>query len=177
MRHIGWAAMVWLCAATAAVAADQVLTFTGLQPVKIGMSVPEAEAALGYKLKPLDTSDLVSTEACWLTERGDGTQHALTYMVRNSKITRIDVWEEDGQPSTVHSRAGLRIGSTESDVVGAHGKALEISEHPHLGEEGRYLLLPASDKRHGLLFEIVRGKVVNLRSGELESIRLTETCA
>ncbi len=177
MRPIVWTVLVWLCAATAAVAADQVLTFTGLQPVKIGMSVAEAEAALGYKLKPLDTSDLVSTEACWLTERADGTQHALTYMVRNGKISRIDVWEEDGHPADIRSRAGLRIGATESAVMDAHGKALEISGHPHLGEEGRYLLLPASDKRHGLLFEIVRGKVVNLRSGELESIRLTETCA
>lgn len=177
MRHLSLIVAICACAGTAAAAADQVLTFTGLQPVKIGMSVPDAETALGYKLKPLDTSDRVSTEACWLTERADGTQPALTYMVRNGKITRIDVWEEEGRPSAVRSREGIRIGSTESAVMEAHGKALEVSAHPHLGEEGRYLVLRASDKRRGLLFEIVHGKVVNLRSGELESIQLTETCA
>lgn len=141
------------------------------------MAVSEAEKVLGYKLKALDTRDRVSTEACWLTERADGTQHWLTYMVRNGKITRIDVWEEEGRPSDVSSKDGLRIGSAEDDVMRARGKALEISGHPHLGADGRYIVLPAPDGRHGLLFETVRGKVVNLRAGELESISLTETCA
>lgn len=177
MRHIGWIVMVWACTAMAAAPDNQVLAFTGLRPVQIGMAVAEAERALGYELKPLDTNDRVSTEACWLTERADGTQRWLTYMVRNGKITRIDVWEEEGRPSGISSIDGLRVGSAEDAVMRTHGKALEISGHPHLGADGRYLTLPAPDGRHGLLFETVHGKVVNLRAGELESISLMETCA
>lgn len=178
MRHlIGIVAIAVFLAPASAQPGDQILTFTGLPPVQVGMAVSEAERALGYRLKPLDTSDRVSTEACWLTERADGTQRWLTYMVRNGKITRIDVWGEEGHPSDISSKDGLRIGSAEDAVMRTHGKALEISGHPHLGADGRYLVLPAPDKRHGLLFETVHGKVVNLRAGELESISLMETCA
>ena len=35
-------------------AADQILTFTGLGPVHIEMTVDQAEKALGAKFKPMD---------------------------------------------------------------------------------------------------------------------------
>jgi len=178
MIRAGWFLAILVYAISAAAGtADQILTFTTLGPVQVGMTVPEAEKALGASLKPLDPKDGVSTETCWLTERTDGIQPWLTYMVRNKRIVRFDIWEEAGSVVTAIAQNGVRVGSTEKEVMETYAGQLDVAEHPHMGKDGRYLTLLAPDKRHGVVFETVDGKVVNLRAGEVDSIALEETCA
>lgn len=98
-------------------------------------------------------------------------------MVREGKIVRFDIWEDAADASGIATDKGIRVGAAENAVMSAYGSALEAMEHPHVGKDGRYLIFTAPDKRHGLIFETVNGKVVNLRGGEISSVTLEETCA
>jgi hypothetical protein len=169
-------AFVVLSASASARADDQILEFNGLGSILVGMTVPQAEKALGRKLKPLDKSDGVSREVCWLTERADGTEPWVTYMVQNRKIVRIDVWQDGQGLPPVTTVSGIRIGSSEQVVSEKYGAALQSSGHPSMGASGHYATVHAPDGKHGLLFETVHGSVVNMRSGVLKALYLAETC-
>ena len=162
-------------------ASKQILTSTGIGPVHIGMTVPEAEKALGQKLKPMDASDGVSSESCWFTARADGSEYWLEYMIEYGKIVRIDV--SDGKPGQrekvvppIVSQKGIGIGSSEQLIKDRYGSNLEISPHPEMEEDGHYMMVLDQDKRNGILFETTYGKVVTFRSGMTEEIKGVEGC-
>lgn len=162
-------------------AADQLLTFDGLGPVRVGMTVPEAEAVLGVKLTPLDTSDGVSSEACWYTSRTDGVDQALPYMIQNGRIARIDV--NNGTPGAmkrsdpgVRTERGIRIGSSEEDVKKAYGSSLDITPHAYGDENDHYLTILTADKSRGIRFETWEGKVDTFHVGTASAILLVEGC-
>ncbi|MHB1205003.1 MAG: hypothetical protein ACYCZX_05515 [Rhodospirillaceae bacterium] len=91
------ALVLCICSAPAN-AADQILTPDGLAPVQIGMTVEQAEAALGAKLAPLDTADGYSSEACWETQRFGDPDPAILYMIWHGKIVRIDITRYEHKP-------------------------------------------------------------------------------
>ena len=163
-------------ASASATAADQTLTFAGLEPVRIGMTVPDAERALGAKLKPLDKGDGISRDVCWLTERADGASPWLTYMVQNGRIVRIDIWQDTADAPAVATDAGVRIGTTEASILEKYGARLQPEGHTNLGAAGHYATVRADNGKYGLLFETANGRVVNMRSGTFDAIALTETC-
>lgn len=165
-----------------AAAADQILTFDGLGPVHVGMTVLEAEAALGVKLEPLDTNDGVSSDSCWYTLRTDGVDQAIPYMIRDGRIARIDVNEGPiGKMGTnipgVKTERGIGIGSSEEDVKKAYGSALNITPHRYGGEDDHYLTTLTADKSRGIRFETWEGKVNHFHVGTAEAILLVEGCS
>ena len=194
MLVVGWFTLSWsdcvtritsllvasMCSASmGAFAADQILTFTGLGPVRIGMTVPQAEEALGAKFEPMDTE--IESENCWTTRRADHVDPLVTYMIWKTKIVRIDV--DNGEPGKdefvvppVVTPEGIRVGATEQVVKQTYGARLRISPHHYMEDDGHYMEIFAKDRRYGLLFESTYGKVVGLRAGRKDAIRLVEGC-
>lgn len=161
---------------------NRVLTFDGLAPVRVGMTVAEAEAALGAKLQPLDTSDGASSESCWYTRRIDGIDQALPYMIQDGRIARIDV--DDGVPGGmerinpgVTTERGIGIGSSEDDAKKAYGSALEIELHAYGGPNDHYLTILTADKSRGIRFEAPEGKIDTFHVGTAAAIILIEGCS
>lgn len=184
---------IWLAAIVAAAAAgllyaltihpkNRVLTFDGLAPVRMGMTVAEAEDALGAKLQPLDTSDGASSESCWYTRRTDGVDQAIPYMIRDGRVARIDV--DNGPPQSmeridpgVTTERGIRIGSSEEDVKKAYGPSLDITPHAYGDENDHYLTVLTADKSRGIRFVTWEGKVDTFHVGTADAILLVEGCS
>ncbi len=158
---------------------DQILTFDGLGPVRIGMTPSQAEEALGAKFSPkLDFEE----DSCWYAHRADGVDPQVYYMVQDNEIVRIDIEERElGKTETVDpyisTEKGIRVGSTEEQIKEGYGAKVEISPHPYLEEAGHYLEVLRSDMQRGLLFETNDNKVTTFRSGTPDAIRLIEGCS
>jgi hypothetical protein len=163
---------------------ERVLTFDGLGPVRIGMTVPEAETALGTKLAPLDPSNQIDTEACWTTGPADYSDEGVSYMVWNGKIVRIDVFpsqregEKDVVPSVVTEK-NIGLTTPVDDVKKAYGADLAIRFHAQ-GDTGNYDFLYmttlSADKQHGLFFETWNNKLASFGAATSKALHLQEGC-
>jgi hypothetical protein len=177
-------ALVLCLASVPANAADQILTPRGLGSVKIGMTVAQAEKALGAKLKPLDKTDGVSVESCWETHRTDNPDPAVSYMVWYGKIVRIaiDRYDKEENWETVPPFAtdkGIRIGSADAHVREAYGKSLSVRPHPEANDENddtMVVMTVLTNRRSGIAFETGSKKVSTFRAGLAKAIRMTEGC-
>lgn len=160
---------------------DQVLTFDGLGPVRLGMTRADAEAALGVKLKSLYPNP---QDGCWFANRADGIDGAISYWIEKGRIVRIDIDEyawpksERAVPGVATDR-GISIDSSTDDVKRAYGSRLKIDFHPQgdAGDENYlYVALPSEDERYGMLFEIWEGKVKSFWMGTAEAYESSEPC-
>lgn len=166
---------------------DQILTFAGLGPVKIGMTVVQAEKALDAKMRAFDPSDRTAAQACWYTRRTDGIDQQIAYMVWNTAIVRIDIQNHaPGQTEVsvpvVATEEGIRIGSSEDDVKKQYGSRLVIAPHRYGGQDDHTLTVfgptfAGTGQRNGILFETWDGKVSTFRAGTPEAIALVEGCS
>ena len=87
LRPARLAVAALLCSVFAVSALARTLTPEGLGKVRIGMTVRQAEKALGEKLAGDGTS---AAESCRYVHRSAG-EAGVAYMVENGRITRIDV--------------------------------------------------------------------------------------
>lgn len=159
----------------------QILQFTELGKVRIGMTPKEAASALDGSLAPLDTSDGASSEECWYTYRTDRMSPWIHYMVQDDKIVRIDVspiWVERGVrfAPPVQTDMGITVDSPEKSVIEKYGSRATVEPHPYAEETGHYLEVVSPDGKFGVLFETTDGKVDTFRSGVLDAVRAVEGC-
>lgn len=160
----------------AAPAFAEALTFEGLDKVRIGMTPAEAAQALGSKLTPMNAE--MDSDACWMTQRADGKDSGIWYMVEDGRITRIDIGlDQNSRPATITTEKGIGLGASEQEVFKAYGKALKISPHPYGGPQDHYLLLDNKGAKAALLFEIEGGKVTTFRAGRHPAVDYSEGCS
>jgi hypothetical protein len=83
---------------------------------------------------------------------------------------------EPGRPSTRLTDAGIGIGATEEQLRGAYSD-LEVSDHPSI--PGGYVFLERADDGSGmgLAFVTDGAHVTEISAGEIEVIRLRQTCS
>jgi hypothetical protein len=102
-------------------ASAQVLSWRGVGPVELGMTVQEAERVLNAKLGSVETP---FSKDCYVTGRADGKEEALSYVVIDGKITVMTVFlpsEQRPDPNIVDG-SGIGVGSTEADIRRVYGK-------------------------------------------------------
>lgn len=165
--------------APAAPAPEAALTMEGFGAVRIGMTIPEAERALGTHLKMvyLEEND---PNACGSGERADGKNPDVFYMVEDKHIVRIDVTKlDEGTPSNppVRTAAHIGIGSTEAEIRKAYGARVKVQPHPYLEQSGHYMVVKSADGKTGIIFETENGKVVSFRAGAYPAVGYIEGCA
>lgn len=151
------------------------LTVAGLGAVRLGMSVTEAQQALGAALAPMTPG---AEAACWMTRRADGRAPEVFYTVENDKITRIDIntAASAGTPSDVKTEDGIGIGAAEADVLKTYGKAAGVTPNKY-DEHGHDLVVESAGAKSALLFQTSDGKVTTFRAGLHPSVDTVEGCS
>ena len=141
----------------------------GIGPITVGMTVDEAEAAAGIRLRVQKEF----TEACRYAYPVGGPRN-LAFMVSYRKIVRVDVFGD----SSVKTASGVGVGDQEEMVLRIYGERINREPHPYRPEDGSYLVYrPANEENLLLIFETAEGKVTSFRSGLEGPVRAIEGCA
>ena len=151
--------------------AANVIEPAGLGPVDIGMSIAEANAALGQTLvgdEPLDAA-----ESCQTWHLGAGVDAPVYYMAQQGRITRVSVNEA---ASAIRTPEGVGPGSTDAAVRAAYPNA-SAQPAPYDDPPAHDLIVWKIPNQLGLRFEIDQsGRVTILHAGD-DSILYIEGCA
>lgn len=147
---------------------DSTAQVSGFGPVQAGMTVAEAEHALGAPLVLLGPR----TEPCYyLTVDG---RSGVAFMVIDGRIARLDV---RGQ-ATVRTAEGAGIGDTETRIHALYPGRVEVQ--PHKYADGHYLIVTPvapADSTYRMIFETDGKQVTSYRTGRLPEVRWVEGCS
>lgn len=144
----------------------------GLGPVRVGMTVADATAALGRTLRALGL-DPTGEKGCELYAP-DGGPDGVGFMVTQGTVARVDVI---GGP--VQTIEGLAIGQTEAEAQRRYGGRLAVTPHAYT-EGGHYLtLVPAdpAESQFRLVAETDGTVVTSIRGGRLPEVEFPEGCS
>ncbi len=159
--------------------ADQGTTLTeqakvstlGLGPVFMGDKIATVEEKIGASLVPDETG----TSRCRYYTVPGGPP-GVSFMVAFGRIARIDIEE----PSTITTRSGAGIGSTQQEIIDLFGDRIEVRPDPQ-GGEGKYLVfVPKDEKDQNLRVIFVTGAdgvVTSFRTGQLPEVEYPAGCA
>lgn len=143
--------------------------------MRIGMTVEQAEQALGVSLRPRERS---ASPGCWVTARADGREPDIAYMVVHGQIRRIDLLSGVRPASAARSEQGIGIGATEQAARRAYGSKLATVPHKYTGADGGHYLIPVMpDGRSGIIFETFDGRVTQVRAGLRPELDYVEGCS
>jgi hypothetical protein len=185
MRPIYLVLAIAVSIAASGAESDLVLTPGGLGPVQVGMTIRQAEKALGAKLRVEKYSDDSGPDDCQYAFRADAKFPEVGYMLNARRIVRIDI-EVPGygpQHSPIRTAEGVGLGSTESAVKRAYGRTLKIEPHSYGGGEAssepewHYLVVDESDHKRGIIFETEGLKVTSFRAGKYPELGWIEGCS
>ncbi len=144
------------------------VTGEGFAGVRFGMTVAQAEAALGDKLKSIGEGE----GNCSYVEP-QGVHKGVLFMVIDGVIARLDVQETD----KIVTDRGAKIGDSESHVLGLYKGRTRVEEHKYTGPEGHYVLVLGPDGKAQIVFETDGGKVVSYRAGRQPEVEWIEGCS
>jgi len=140
-------------------AAGNVLTERGIGPLRIGMTVSQARAAMpGF------------------TATGNGCTYAtkvglpVHVMVENGVVARIDV-----DSGTVATAEGARIGDTVARVKSLYGARLTTQPNKYTSDPD-LIVRSASDTSYQYIFETKADRVIRYRAGKLPQVAYVERC-
>ncbi|HYH79224.1 MAG TPA: hypothetical protein VEX86_05485 [Longimicrobium sp.] len=154
-------------AASAVDSAQWVLRADGAGPLRVGMTVDEANQAVAGGL-----DRTAGLEACDYVRPKNGPA-GLGVMMENGRIARVDV-----DSAGVATAAGVRPGDTEARVREAYPNA-RVQPHKY-DDRGRYfVVLPATpaDTLHRIVFETDGSVVLRMRGGVFPAVEYVEGCS
>ena len=138
----------------------------GIGPVRVGMTLEEANEVLGGQLAPPEPLE----SACdYVVPKNLAADVA--FMVVDDRIARIDV-----RDSTVLTESGARVGDSEGRIQSLYPGMVTSEPHKYLSG-GHYLIVAArGDTLHELLFETDGRTVTEYRAGRLPEVEWVEGC-
>jgi len=131
-------------------------------PVRIGMTIAEAEAALGV---PFDGA--ADSGECAFRQTRSAPSGVL-FMLVAGRIARIDLASFE-----VRTDRGVGVGDSEMQVHAAYGQ--DVATTPHKYTSGHYLTVAADD--HRIVFETDGQWVTRYRVGRLPEVEWVEGCS
>ena len=150
------------------------LRLDGIGPVRVGMTLEEASKVSGLTFT-VDPTSGPDPGRCGFA-RPEGVPPGVGFMVKdNTTIVRIDV----SGPS-VATDTGLRVGSTEADVMAAYPGRISVRPHLFKGPEGHNLVHVPDEpavKGFELLFETDGRTVTTFRTGVIDFVEAPGGCA
>ncbi len=142
------------------------LTFRGLGPVRIGMTVREAQRVLRDRLLGLDEGK----PECHLVRPQLGPC-GVTMMVVDNKIVRIDI-ENTRQ---LFTETGIAIGYSENRVLKAYSGRFVMEPHKYVNN-GHYIKIRSPAGGTSMVFETDGVRVTAFRVGRSPEVDLVEKC-
>jgi hypothetical protein len=140
----------------------------GVGPIRFGMTLADARAALGESLVVTPPGG----ECGFTVPRG--APAGVRFMAEQGKIVRVDV-----DSSGVRTTAGAEVGMSEADVRARYPVGLRVQPHKY-DPKGRYLVLQGTqpaDSARRLIFETDGRRVVRYRAGITPAVEYVEGCA
>ena len=145
------------------------VTLNGVGPVRLGMTVKQAEKALGTKLT---IDDYLDDDSCrYFTTK---SQPSIAFMTDHKKIVRIDIIPGAGAPPVTDK--GAKIGDAEAHVLALYKGHIKVGPHHYTGPEGHYLRVLDGKRKVRLIFETDGKKVENFRIGREPAVEYVEGC-
>ena len=139
---------------------------TGVGPVRIGMTLEEANEVLGGRLTPPEQLE----PACDYVQPKN-LPADVAFMVVENRVARVDV-----RDSTVLTEAGARVGDSEARIQSLYPGLVSVEPHKYV-EQGHYLIVAArGDTIHELLFETDGRTVTEYRAGRRPEVEWVEGC-
>ena len=146
--------------------ADSTAHARGFGPVRAGMTLAEAERALGAALISHQT------EPCYFVVI-DGRPD-VAFMIIDGRIARLDVRRQ----ATVKTAEGAGIGDSEARIHALYPGRVQVQ--PHEYTDGHYLVVtPESpaDSTYRTIFETDGERVLRYRTGRLPEVSWVEGCS
>lgn len=170
-HHAPWGfVVVLLCGVPLIAHAADLVDATGFGPVKFGMTIRQAERALGTKLKL--TADEDPSGTCVRGGRADGSEPGVAYMAIKGVIQRIDV--ELAQAQSVKTTEGVGAGSTPADVRRTYGARAEHDNTDYAGHDDIVVKTPS--RKSGVRYEFEDGKLSWIIAGKYPALSFSEGC-
>ena len=144
------------------------VTEMGIGPIRAGMTIGQANAALGGMLRiprKLNECDYLSPAS---------GPRSFMLMVEKGRVARVDVPDSSG----ISTAAGARVGDSEARIMSLYSGRVKVQ--PHKYTSGHYLVVtPANraDSAFRIVFETDGSKVVRYRSGRRPAVEYVEGCA
>lgn len=165
-------ALVFICIATSSNAdtssdisglEQYKLTFNGLGPFRIGMSLKEAEAT-GFKFE-LHDEEAESCRQATVKSNPD-----VRLMFEEGILTRVEI-----VGASISTLSGIRVGFTEAWVRRVYGSRIVVERHQY-DQDGHYMKVFSADRKRALVIE-TDGKIVgNFQAGNADSAQYVEGC-
>jgi hypothetical protein len=144
------------------------LAIDGIGPIRVGMTIGEAEASARTRLLSLGGK----LENCWYVKPQGGPRD-ISFMVIDGKIARVDI--NGNSPITTIS--GAKIGDSEDRIKSLY--AVRITPHEYV-RGGHYLTFVPNDtfdQQYRMVFETDGKRVKQIRAGRLPEVEYVEGCA
>ncbi|MBE9100136.1 hypothetical protein [Vacuolonema iberomarrocanum] len=167
------------------------ITFSGIGPVQVGMTLAEAEVAAGIDLVLTSYSDITGQESSCAYARSSAGPPELAFMMIDDRIARVDInafaYQDLGgevpivdvaDESQIETPEGIGLGTVESEVIAAYPDA-EVT--PHEYTDGNYITITDPNQPdYRIVFETAvnqGNQVMHMRSGRLPEVGWIEGCS
>jgi hypothetical protein len=140
----------------------------GIGPIRVGMTIQEAEASARTRL----LSQGGSLENCWYVKPLRGPRD-ISFMVIDGQIARVDIYGN----SLITTVSGARIGDSEDRIKSLY--AVRVTPHEYV-RGGHYLTFvpkDTPDQQYRMVFETDGKRVKLIRAGRLPEVEYVEGCA
>jgi hypothetical protein len=158
--------LVFAAPAAERLAPTQPVSFEGVGPVRVGMSLEELRRELG-EVELDDKSGEMSCNFAHLP----GLRWGILWMLIEGRVARTDV-DERGFATV----SGARVGDSEARVLSLYEGRVVVGPHPY-DEKGHYLIVESRDGRSLLIFETDGSRVTSYRIGRSPEAGFIEGCS
>jgi hypothetical protein len=160
--------MLTVVSSGSAVLADVwVVREDGVGPVKIGMSLPQLNAALHERFAMPEAKE---DQGCFYVT---STKHpVVSFMIEDGVVVRVDV---DG--AGLSTAEGIEVGDSEARARKIYGSKMKVEPHQYTGPEGHYLTIRSENGKLGIRFETDKGKIARFYAGKFEAVQYVEGCS
>jgi hypothetical protein len=173
-------------AVTGGLTAQSTVGLRNIGPVVINMTVDQLTQAAGVPLLRQDGFDqAAATKNCAFMSPGAipgytpppdiGNKSPILFMIVSGKLARIDILG-GGFATTL----GVKVGSSEQDVVAAYGNNTPLPPRDFIGPPYRYLTATPrneADKDYRIVFETDGAKVIKYQVGKLPEVNYHQNCS
>jgi hypothetical protein len=160
------------------------LAIDGIGPIRVGMTVAQAEKSANVTL--IEKGGRAGTSCYYLWPKTGSKNLSLMVIspreenriLRNQdRIARVDIFSN----SPVTTLRGAKIGDTEARIKALYPGQIKTTPHEYTSSQGGHYLtfIPkdAADKGYRIVFETLKGRVTQFRSGKLPEVEYVEGCA
>lgn len=145
------------------------ISTVGLDKVTFGMTVDEAQAALGTTL----VADEPKNPSCYTAHPAAGTA-GVSFLVSDGRVERAEV-----TAGKIGTRSGAHLGSTATDITTLYGDRIQSQPRPD-GQPGTWLVYVPKDEadaKFRIVFVTDGATVTAIRAGRLPQVLATSGCA